>query len=45
LLGHLESAQLTELVHLLELARKRDETPLSCTGEKSAGFTVPAHNG
>jgi DNA-binding MarR family transcriptional regulator len=42
LLGHLESAQLTELVHLLELARKRDETPLSCTGKESDDHAIAA---
>jgi DNA-binding MarR family transcriptional regulator len=41
LLGHLEREQLGELIHLLELARKHDETPLGCDGERSAGPNVP----
>lgn len=37
LLGHLDKAQLAELIRLLELARTRSEEPLqpvSCTGER-----------
>jgi len=32
LLGHLNRQELAELIRLLELARKPDESPLSCTG-------------
>ncbi len=37
LIGHLDKAELAELIRLLELARKRSEEPLqavSCTGER-----------
>ena len=42
LLGHLEREQLAELIRLLELARNRDETPLSCSGERTADPQVVA---
>lgn len=42
LLGHLEREQLAELIHLLERARKRDETPLSCSGEGTADPQIVA---
>jgi len=32
LLGHLNSQELAELIRLLELARKPDESPISCSG-------------
>jgi DNA-binding MarR family transcriptional regulator len=40
MLGHLDSAELAELIRLLELARKsceRQQTPVSCDGSKDAG--------
>jgi DNA-binding MarR family transcriptional regulator len=40
LLGHLDSTELTQFIHLLELARKPCEgqrTPVSCDGSKVAG--------
>jgi DNA-binding MarR family transcriptional regulator len=45
MLGHLDSAELAELIRLLELARKPSEgqqTPVSCDGSKSAGQEVCA---
>jgi DNA-binding MarR family transcriptional regulator len=45
LLGHLENAELAELIRLLELARKPCEgrqTPVSCEGSKAGGQEVCA---
>ncbi|MGA2806702.1 MAG: MarR family transcriptional regulator [Terracidiphilus sp.] len=42
LLGHMEREQLEELIRLLELARKSDESPLSCSGERTADPQIAA---
>ena len=34
LLGHLDKAELVELIRLLEMARTRSGEPVSCTGER-----------
>jgi len=46
LIGHLDKAELAELIRLLELARSRSDdsqTPVSCTGERCTDGAPGVH--